>query len=285
MESKSLILITGITGFIGNSLINKKKFLNNYSIIGTSTNNYFKIYKEKLVKIDINEFTDTLDRHEDIKIIHLATFYSLLKEDKNKINDANLSYGKRLLKTIDKKKIKKIINFNSMFAFSDNPEITSSIYVSTKKEFSIFINNFSSQNNILYDEIYLDNTFGLLDKRDKVVPIIISSILNNNKNPIQHPEKFINLIDVTYLIDFIFELVQRDTKSVYALYSKNEYNLASIYKYMEAKIKNTEAKTIEYRQNEISIKIPNNIEKVEIDFDIERSLDYLITNIKSELVT
>ena len=77
MESKSLILITGITGFIGNSLINKKKFLNNYSIIGTSTNNYFKIYKEKLVKIDINEFTDTLDRHEDIKIIHLATFYSL----------------------------------------------------------------------------------------------------------------------------------------------------------------------------------------------------------------
>ena len=158
--SEKTLLITGMTSFTGRSYLKESSSLNYDVIIGQGSNNYFKFENKNLIEIENQEYLKILSKSSEINLLHLATFYSLNNEDKNKIYEANVEFGKNILNLLKNYQLKKIVYANSLFAFNKNSMIRNSDYVKTKLDFSKILNEFSLENNIFFNEIYLDNTFG-----------------------------------------------------------------------------------------------------------------------------
>ena len=76
-----------------------------------------------------------------------------------------------------------------MYSFYKTVRERGSYYTKTKNIFSKYIESYCSSRNIFFEEIYLDNTFGGVDKRNKILPIIINELQNEGENPIKNPQK------------------------------------------------------------------------------------------------
>ena len=282
MTSKKLIIISGITGFIGSSVINQKINDPKYLILGTSSSSYFKFNGNKPHEIKFEEFVEITGNYKEASLVHLATFFSLDSKDDKKILDGNYYYGIKLLKKLEKVNLNKIILFNTMFSLSSDKNLLNSKYVTSKNNFSKYVKKYCVSNSILFNELYIDNTIGVKDKRKKIVPMIIKSIIDDKESPIQNPEKLINLIDIRMVIDILFKIVQSNKAGSFAIYSNKDYDLTSIYKYIYSNIKKENKNKIIFSvDTSISEIIPKEINRVPLEYSLEKSLDELITAYKS----
>lgn len=277
--SEKTLLITGMTSFTGRSYLKESSSLNYDVIIGQGSNNYFKFENKNLIEIENQEYLKILSKSSEINLLHLATFYSLNNEDKNKIYEANVEFGKNILNLLKNYQLKKIVYANSLFAFNKNSMIRNSDYVKTKLDFSKILNEFSLENNIFFNEIYLDNTFGYGDNRNKLLPIILSSIVNNEPNPVQNPKNYINLINIYDLIKTINSLMDIENSIKFAIYSKNDFEIKSIYEFCKKYYQEKELLKIKSKKTIIDEEIPTSIKKIEIDYDIQKLLTSTIKNI------
>tara|TARA_Y100001935_G_C17305220_1_gene511896 strand:+ start:2713 stop:3549 length:837 start_codon:yes stop_codon:yes gene_type:complete len=277
--SEKTLLITGMTSFTGRSYLKESSSLNYDVIIGQGSNNYFKFENENLIEIENEEYLKILSKSSEINLLHLATFYSLNDEYKNKIYEANVEFGKNILNLLKNYQLKKIVYTNSLFAFNKNSMIRNSDYVKTKLDFSEILNEFSLENNIFFNEIYLDNTFGFGDNRNKILPIILSSIVNNEPNPVQNPKNYINLINIYDLIKTINSLMDIENSLKFAIYSKNDFEIKSIYEFCKKYYQKKELLKIKSKKTIIDEKIPTSIKKIEIEYDIQKLLTSTIKNI------
>tara|TARA_A100001015_G_C14919822_1_gene683858 strand:- start:232 stop:1080 length:849 start_codon:yes stop_codon:yes gene_type:complete len=278
MKGRNLILLTGITSFVGSSLLINKKFIEKYDIIGTDSKNYYKLDNHSLREIEISDFYKVAKAYKEITIIHLATFFSLSDKDKYRIIDSNVNYGKSLINKlfIEKIKIRKIIYTNSLFCFSDDDTLKNSHYTKSKIKFSNFLDEFCLENDIFFSEFFIDNTIGPNDKRKKIIPLIINSIIDEKENPLQNPDKFINMIDVSEFIKIIYQSIDNNTSEKHAVYSKFNYNLESVYNYLSSKINNKKTSVIQTAKNDYQKTLPKDVNKIEIDYNIEKTLDSII---------
>ena len=277
--SEKTLLITGMTSFTGRSYLKESGSLNYDVIIGQGSNNFFKFENKNLIEIENQEYLKILSKSSEINLLHLATFYSLNDEDKNKIYEANVDFGKNILNLLKNYQLKKIVYTNSLFAFNKNSMIRNSDYVKTKLDFSKILNEFSLENNIFFNEIYLDNTFGYGDNRNKLLPIILSSIVNNEPNPVQNPKNYINLINIYDLIKTINSLMDIENSIKFAIYSKNDFEIKSIYEFCKKYYQEKELLKIKSKKTIIDEEIPTSIKKIEIDYDIQKLLTSTIKNI------
>ena len=277
--SEKTLLITGMTSFTGRSYLKESGSLNYDVIIGQGSNNFFKFENKNLIEIENQEYLKILSKSSEINLLHLATFYSLNDEDKNKIYEANVDFGKNILNLLKNYQLKKIVYTNSLFAFNKNSMIRNSDYVKTKLDFSKILNEFSLENNIFFNEIYLDNTFGYGDNRNKLLPIILSSIVNNEPNPVQNPKNYINLINIYDLIKTINSLMKNENSIKSAIYSKNDFEIKSIYEFCKKYYQEKELLKIKSKKTIIDEEIPTSIKKIEIDYDIQKLLTSTIKNI------
>ncbi|MDA8813090.1 NAD-dependent epimerase/dehydratase family protein [Acidimicrobiia bacterium] len=276
MDTKSLLFISGITGFIGTSLLMNNKITNKFEIIGCSSSRNYKLTEEKLVEISSEKMEKYLNQANEIRLLHLATFFSMDKEDDEKVNAANLTFGINLLEKLQNLPIKKIIYINTIFTLSGEKEILNSKYVHTKKSFSKKLDSFCKTNHINYDEIFIGNTFGKNDNRKKIIPLIIQSLKNGEKNPVINQDTYINFTDVGIIINFIDDCFEHNSSEKYIIYSKYQYNLGSIYTYLESVHNKRAPAQIKSKHNEIKENIPPDIKLLELDFDIYSSLIKLI---------
>ena len=234
LMGKTSILITGSSGFIGSNII---KSLKSEDVFFTyrSTDGSFKI------KCNNNKKIEDFD---DIVVLHLATYFSKKNDDEKLIYEGNIAFGQKLLEKIEGFKIKKIIYTNTMFNFYKDDQIRDLFYTKTKNEFSKLLLDFSDSKKIKYEEIFLDNTFGMFDKRKKIIPLIIESIYKNNENPIQNPNSFINTI-------YVEDVAQRLKISLFSedvgkscFIENKQVNILSIYEflneYYKSKVINSE---------------------------------------------
>tara|TARA_Y100000768_G_C23977487_1_gene683841 strand:+ start:681 stop:1517 length:837 start_codon:yes stop_codon:yes gene_type:complete len=277
--SEKTLLITGMTSFTGRSYLKESSSLNYDVIIGQGSKNYYKFENKNLIEIENQEYLKILSKSSEINLLHLATFYSLNNEDKNKIYEANVEFGKNILNLLKNYQLKKIVYANSLFAFNKNSMIRNSDYVKTKLDFSKILNEFSLENNIFFNEIYLDNTFGYGDNRNKLLPIILSSIVNNEPNPVQNPKNYINLINIYDLIKTINSLMDIENSIKFAIYSKNDFEIKSIYEFCKKYYQEKELLKIKSKKTIIDEEIPTSIKKIEIDYDIQKLLTSTIKNI------
>lgn len=212
------IIITGLTGYIGKNLSKNLDKFNLYSINRNNLEILFKNINQE------NEFT----------LLHLATHFSTDIADKNLVYESNIKFGEKILKTTENLKIKKIIYTNTMYNFYKDEHLRNSYYSKTKKNFSNILINYCDSRNILFEEIYLDNTFGPNDKRKKLIPVIIENIKNKETNPIKNPNNSINLMHIDDVIKrLLISIKSREESQSTSFISSHSYNVNSIYEFLK----------------------------------------------------
>jgi nucleoside-diphosphate-sugar epimerase len=218
-------IITGVNGFIGSNLLARLK---NSEIITVSRKDpkNLALFRGKK-EVSYRE----LQNHE-VKLVHLATYFSKEQKDIEKIKSANIDFGVNLLDVVANLNIKKIIYTNTMYSYYEDDSIRELYYTKTKNEFSNIISDFSRSRNVAYDEIFLDNTFGLSDKRKKVIPIIANHIKNSLGNPIQNSKNNINLMHVNDVVERIKISIDNDLNYLTSFVGRKSINLTSIYLFL-----------------------------------------------------
>jgi len=227
MKSKGII-ITGSTGYLGSKLLdildkeniyilNRNSFYKNQTTFFDTKNN-----PKKIINKNIGSFV----------VIHLATYFSKSLQDNKLIHEGNIEYGKKVLSSLDSLNIEKIIYTNTMFSFYKD-EVTRNLqYTKTKNLFSYELNEYAIKKEIIFDEVFLDNTFGGLDNRKKVVPLIIESIKNLEPSPITDNHVFINLIFYKDVLARLQKSINSKINGQTCFINTNSINLKSIYDFL-----------------------------------------------------
>tara|TARA_B100001057_G_scaffold501275_1_gene623036 strand:+ start:42931 stop:43746 length:816 start_codon:yes stop_codon:yes gene_type:complete len=218
-------LVTGATGFIGSNLVPNLKKKDILTISRQDGKN--------LKLIGQNGEINPKDlANNKITIVHLATYFSKDPSDNQKITEANITYGKKLFDFLSDLNLTKIIYTNSMYSYYKDETVRELHYTKTKMEFSNFLHQFSKKRNIPLDEIFLDNTFGVGDKRRKILSIIIESIIKNMENPIKNPNNYINLMHISDVIERIITSINNSQNYSTSFVNKKSVNLNSIYLFL-----------------------------------------------------
>ena len=224
---KKKILITGSTGFIGSHI---KEFLleKNYLVIDILR----KKNKKKIKKIYKNYkpifYNNIYDLEKKIKkiqyniIINCATFYSKNYDCKTVLEliKTNILFS-TLIIIGNQKNLKKIINFDTMMQHSINENFNPmNVYAITKfahKDISKFI--ISKNKNIKFYNFKLYETFGLNDKRNKLIPSIIKNYKKNKFTNIVSNNLEMNFTNINNIIQIIEKILNKN------LYTPKEYIL------------------------------------------------------------
>ncbi|OUX18452.1 MAG: hypothetical protein CBE17_01760 [Gammaproteobacteria bacterium TMED257] len=222
---KKNILLTGGSGFLGNLLL--KKYKNEFNFICVGKN-------EKKLDLDVYQYSiDDLSLNisevDDITILHLATYYSKEKEDNEKINDANLLFGKKVLNILNQEKLSNFIYTNTMFCFDEQNK--DNFYTYSKSKFSKYL--YENVNEGKVSEIYLDNTFHSSDKRKKVIPEMVNTINSNKENPVQNKNAFINLSYAPDVVNTLVAEIKQPSFKASRITSKYDLNINSIFDYLK----------------------------------------------------
>jgi nucleoside-diphosphate-sugar epimerase len=224
---KKKILITGSTGFIGSHI---KEYLleKNYLVIDILRKKNKKKIKKKYKNYKPIFYNNIYDLEKKIKkiqyniIINCATFYSKNYDCKTVLEliKTNILFS-TLIIIGNQKNLKKIINFDTMMQHSINENFNPmNIYAITKfahKNISKFI--ISKNKNIKFYNFKLYETFGLNDKRKKLIPSIIKNYKKNKFTNIISNNLEMNFTNINNIIQIIEKILNKN------LYTPKEYIL------------------------------------------------------------
>ena len=215
------ILITGSNGFVGRNILNE--LLPNHKIYVTVRKKFFRRRK----KVDKNLFFIIFKNHRDLGIklkkikvdcvIHCATNY-LKVHKSNDIYDlinANITFGNIILENLNNMNVKKFVNFSTVWQDFDGKEnLPFNLYSATKKAFENIIRYYESRlKKISFYNLYIGDTYGSHDNRDKIINVIKTRIKNNKLINIISKNLFLNLINVLDIPNAIKVLLKKNIKS------------------------------------------------------------------------
>ena len=201
-----MILITGGSGFIGSNLI--KILSKSYNIIAvvkehSNTSNiesFCKIYRYK----NALSLLEYLKDKNLIGVIHLATLYIKTHkiDDIKGIMDSNITFGSEICEILSLLKFDGwFINVGTFWQFykniQDNPL---NLYAASKSAFNSIINFYANTTNITFSTIYLNDTYGPNDTREKIFNLWLKIA---NSNEVLEMSKGEQLIDIIYIDDVV----------------------------------------------------------------------------------
>lgn len=274
------IYVTGITGFIGSNLLSylHKSF---DQIVNFTRNEYIQIIdREKLKEIKFsNKFI--IDNPSNF-LINLATLYQPYPrtfKDLERLVEANILFPAGVINNFNSIENFKIINAVSYHQLLDfNAQ---NIYSLSKELFKKFIDNqmFEIVN------IYIFDTFGTGDSRNKVTDIFIKNVLSGQPITIPKNEININLSDVESVSNSLAKSISLPPGS-YSLMSPDTVSLENLaLKIM--KISKKEVKLIKQNIgnnyfNDIKV-FPKNIYSPHLNSSLDETLSKRIFEIKESL--
>ncbi len=186
-----IIYVTGITGFIGSNLL--KYLQQKYNkVINFTRNNTLQIYeKGEIEEIDISK--DFFVKNPSDTLINLATLYqpnpNSILELENLIK-ANILFPANVCNYLALNENLKIINALSYHQLLDFK--AQNVYSLSKELFKEFLDHQKKE----IVSLYIFDTFGFGDTRNKVVDIFIKNVLAGNTITIPTNDVKINLADV-----------------------------------------------------------------------------------------
>ena len=251
---KKNILITGASGFVGSHVLDDclKNNFNVYAIFRSSKKNvnFAKKYKKKIYPIfynNIYEIKSKLTIHKIDYVIHCATHYIKKHEHKDieNIIKSNILFSTILLDAIVNIKIKKFINIGTVWQhFNDTKNLALNLYAATKQSFECIFNYYKNQyKKIKFYNILLTDTFGIDDKRKKLIPILLKNFNNKNQNKINIPRNLsMNLVDINDVVKCLNILLNKNIESNnYVIKSKQDVKIFDLINFLnnnlEKKIK------------------------------------------------
>ena len=277
MKKKKLLIITGLTGFIGTSLLNNKLFLQNFEIIGINSTDYL-FFDKKIKKIAESEFYKKIKKYKTVDVLHLAQLYDLDENNKIKIWESNYNFGVIFFRNLIENNIKisSILFTNTVFSLSGNQDLKNSSYVLSKNKFSSFLDTFSKENVINYIEVYLSNTLGIDDTRNKIIPNIIKSIFNKDSFEIRNSDSYLNILDVDLILNQFYKLFSINSSRKITIISKYEFLISSIYNFLNNYINN--GKEVEIKK-QLSVDTISDTDFKKIDFNLSETLKKIVDDL------
>lgn len=222
------ILVTGASGFIGKNILNELQ--NDYKITSLiRKKNINKPHKNisYLYFKDLNHLNILLKKEKFDTVIHCATHYKKKHAniDIKKMIDANIYLGNIILENHKSIKFTKFINFTTVWenfnGFKNNP---ANLYACYKLSFSNIIKFYQKQlPKVNFYNLYLSETFGLNDKRKKILSTIKKNYKKNSPTTIVSKNLSINIINIKDIVLAIkIILTKKIKKGSYALVNNKQ---------------------------------------------------------------
>ena len=231
------ILLTGSTGFIGSELL---KNLSNYNkvYITLRRKNKIKLDNKNIIKIYFKSYKNLNHKFKKLKIdtvIHCATHYvkSHKFEDLKKFSNSNILFGNIILENLKIMRVKKFVNFSTVWEnFDGKKDNYYNLYSTYKASFRKIINFYKKKNrDIKFLNLVISDTFGLRDKRKKIVNLLKTNYKRNLITKIVSKNLYINLLNIKDIVNAIELILKRNYKSdTYILKNKNDFKIYDIIK-------------------------------------------------------
>ena len=255
------ILLTGSTGFIGSELL---KYLSNYNKVYITVRKKYKINSnnKNIIKIYFNSHKNLSYKIKKLKIdtvVHCATHYVKNHnfEDIKKLSESNILFGNIILENLKIMRVKKFVNFSTVWENYDGKKDNCyNLYSAYKAGFGKIISFYKKENkNIKFLNLVISDTFGLRDKRKKLVNLLKTNYKRNLVTKVISKNLYINLLNVKDIVSAIKLILKKNYKSdTYILKNKNNFKIYDIIKKIE-----------KYSQKKIKVKwLSNKIIKEKI---------------------
>ena len=265
----NIIYTTGITGFIGQHLL--QKLINEYDItVNFGRNKKISIYQSSLNPIYKNFNLNELEAYQADSIFHLATYYNPNPKDLSEedlLEESNFNFPFTLCNDLKKLGLKKIISTSSYMQLLDSEH--QNLYSETKNK---FINWAKSEFEVT--EIFLFDTFGPNDQRNKALDVFIKNAISNQDINIASSKIDINLTHVEEVVNTLIKCPYLSAGQ-YMIISNNQTTIEELAKSVIAlnktstKIKaNLEAKNFFENINVF----PDNIYQKTLELDFQDQL-------------
>ena len=234
------ILLTGSTGFIGSELL---KYLSNYNKVYITVRKKYKINSnnKNINKIYFNNHKNLSYKIKKLKIdtvVHCATHYvkSHNFEDIKELSESNILFGNIILENLKIMRVKKFVNFSTVWENYDGKKDNCyNLYSAYKAGFGKIISFYKKENkNIKFLNLVISDTFGLRDKRKKLVNLLKTNYKRNLVTKVISKNLYINLLNVKDIINAIKLILKKNYKSdTYILKNKNNFRIYDIIKKIE----------------------------------------------------
>ena len=255
------ILLTGSTGFIGSELL---KYLSNYNKVYITVRKKYKINSnnKNINKIYFNSHKNLSYKIKKLKIdtvVHCATHYVKNHnfEDIKELSESNILFGNIILENLKIMRVKKFVNFSTVWENYDGKKDNCyNLYSAYKAGFGKIISFYKKENkNIKFLNLVISDTFGLRDKRKKLVNLLKTNYKRNLVTKVISKNLYINLLNVKDIVSAIKLILKKNYKSdTYILKNKNNFKIYDIIKKIE-----------KYSQKKIKVKwLSNKIIKEKI---------------------
>ena len=210
------ILITGSSGFIGSNIL--LDIINKHNIYITSRRKINKKLK-RLKVIYYKNHTDLNKKLRKIKIdiiIHCGTHYVKNHNfsDINKLTLANIEFGLILLENLKSMKVKKFINFSTVWQnYNGKLDTAYNLYSAFKLSYSKILNYYIRKfSHIKFYDLFVSDTYGENDKRGKIINLIKQNIENRKEIRIFSKKLSINLLNVKDIVTAVKIIVDKNIK-------------------------------------------------------------------------
>ena len=230
------ILISGCTGFIGSSILNRLKNNNKVYIILRNKIKKSQFNNKNIRKIYFSNYSELLKKLKKIKVdlvIHTATHYSKFHNlnDLENFSNSNILLGNIILENLKIMNVKKFINFSTVWEDYNAIQNNSfNLYSAYKKAFSIILNYYKKKEiQIKFYELMISDTFGSNDKREKIINVIRKNYKKNISTKIISKNLFINLLNVEDVVDAVVLISKKKIKpGKYLIKNPVNFNISNI---------------------------------------------------------
>jgi nucleoside-diphosphate-sugar epimerase len=237
------LLLTGSTGFIGSSILSE---ISKNCIVLITSRKKKKISKNKnITEINFRNYDELNLKLKKIRvdaIIHCATHYvrNHTYADIKKLAESNILFGNVILENIKQMKVKKVINFSTVWEnHNGKKDNFLNLYAAYKKSFGILIKYYEKKNpKVNFYNLMISDTFGKLDKRKKIINVIRQNYRNNKITNIISKNLYLNLINIIDIISAIKLILKRKIRSgTYLLKNKNNFHIHDAIRKFNKKLK------------------------------------------------
>ena len=232
------ILITGSTGFVGSNLLNNLYNGNKIYLIIRKRNqvkNLIKKYKNVNIIFynKINELNKKLKNYKIDIVIHCATHYVKKHNysDIKKLNDSNILLGNILLENLKNMKVKKFINFSTIWEdYNSIKDNNYNLYSAYKKGFGIILNYYEKiLSTIKFYNLMISNTFGKSDNRLKITTVLKNNHKKNKLTEIVSKNLIMNLLNVNDISSATTLIIKKNIKpGKYLLKNNKDFKINEI---------------------------------------------------------
>ena len=240
--------ITGYNGFIGKELV--KNLDQDFEIFKISRNDIVESNKFFPKKVSISSLKkNNIKRFKNNYLFHLATLYNpnpKSKEEISQIIESNLLFGLRLFQHFGYNFFSKILLTQSYAELHKN--LSKNIYCQTKSLFSSEIERIIPGKVV---KVYIYDTFGLFDKRNKLINIWLKQLILNQTVTIFSEKTKINLSNKEFIAKIISSINFVDPGK-YEIRSEVELTLIELF-YLLKDITNSKSRFILKKNTPINV--------------------------------